>query len=418
MSTDFFYADLPVRNHFWEVSNPKNFTDIPQNWYVVITDVVGSTQAIANGRYKTVTFLGACSISAVLNVPDAPDIPFVFGGDGAVFAIPPSLLKPARDALLGLRRRAYEEFDLELRVGVVPVTTVIKQQYAVKVAKIKVSQHYHQASFWGGGLLYATKLVKNTDPNNPYQCNHGTQAQPNLSGLECRWQDIHNESGQVVSLIITALTSSSQSYEQTYEEVFRTLHSIYGTVNCNPIGSQHLRLSFNLRKLLTETQMRSPISQSPTSPSSHKALYLFSIWLQNLLGWLLMRFKIEAGGVHWGRYKNGVVDTSDYQKFDDMLRMVIASTADQTQQLVDYLEAKSRIGHLAYGIHVSDRALMTCLVYERNGRQVHFVDGADGGYTLAARSLKQRLNRKARNWHSYNNLAQTWQRRAQPMPKS
>jgi len=27
------------------------------------------------------------------------------------------------------------------------------------------------------------------------------------------------------------------------------------------------------------------------------------------------------------------------------------------------------------------------------GRQVHFVDGADGGYTLAAKELKQQLKK-------------------------
>jgi hypothetical protein len=34
---------------------------------------------------------------------------------------------------------------------------------------------------------------------------------------------------------------------------------------------------------------------------------------------------------------------------------------------------------------------MTCLVFERGGRQVHFVDGADGGYALAAKDMKQRM---------------------------
>ncbi|MCJ2541500.1 DUF3095 family protein [Synechococcus bigranulatus str. 'Rupite'] len=60
--------------------------------------------------------------------------------------------------------------------------------------------------------------------------------------------------------------------------------------------------------------------------------------------------------------------------------------------MTQYLETRFRQGELAYGIHISDRALLTCLVFERDGRQVHFVDGADGGYALAARDLKTRLN--------------------------
>jgi 20S proteasome alpha/beta subunit len=48
------------------------------------------------------------------------------------------------------------------------------------------------------------------------------------------------------------------------------------------------------------------------------------------------------------------------QKIDDTLRMVIAGSPAQTQQIVAYLDDRQAQGHLAYGVHVSDRALMTC----------------------------------------------------------
>ena len=35
--------------------------------------------------------------------------------------------------------------------------------------------------------------------------------------------------------------------------------------------------------------------------------------------------------------------------------------------------------------------MLTCLVYERMGQQVHFVDGAGGGYTNAAVGFKKQL---------------------------
>jgi hypothetical protein len=37
------------------------------------------------------------------------------------------------------------------------------------------------------------------------------------------------------------------------------------------------------------------------------------------------------------------------------------------------------------------QALLTCIVFSYNGNHVHFVDGSDGGYALAARSLKAQL---------------------------
>jgi hypothetical protein len=46
---------------------------------------------------------------------------------------------------------------------------------------------------------------------------------------------------------------------------------------------------------------------------------------------------------------------------------------------------------LVYGLHVSKHALMTCLVFDRFGKQVHFVDGSGGGYALAAKQMKEQL---------------------------
>lgn len=117
-----------------------------------------------------------------------------------------------------------------------------------------------------------------------------------------------------------------------------------------------------------------------------------------------MRLKLKVGGIKWGTYRQVVQAASDYKKFDDMLRMIISGNAHQREQLTHYLDAQSREGNLVYGLHVSDRALMTCLVFERGDHEVHFVDGADGGYTLAAKPLKEKLKRKATNWQTYTHM--------------
>lgn len=90
-------------------------------------------------------------------------------------------------------------------------------------------------------------------------------------------------------------------------------------------------------------------------------------------------------------YKTAVILASDYQKIDDVLRMVIAGTPEQTTQLESYLEKRSQAGELVYGIHISNRALLTCLIANRNGFHIHLVDAADGGYALAAKKLKSSL---------------------------
>jgi hypothetical protein len=120
----------------------------------------------------------------------------------------------------------------------------------------------------------------------------------------------------------------------------------------------------------------------------------------------LMGLNIRSGDVEWGRYKADVRAASDYQKIDDALRMVIAGSPDQTEQLVRYLEDRLEQGHLVYGIHVSDRALMTCLIMDRRDHHFHLIDGADGGYALAAQRMKARLQGKTQNWRAYARLAQ------------
>jgi hypothetical protein len=87
--------------------------------------------------------------------------------------------------------------------------------------------------------------------------------------------------------------------------------------------------------------------------------------------------------------------TTDSEKFDDMLRMTFAANTSDRIKLEAYLKAQHQEGKLCYGIHITNRALMTCLVFERMGSQVHFVDAADGGYAMAAIGLKKQLKEES-----------------------
>ena len=83
---------------------------------------------------------------------------------------------------------------------------------------------------------------------------------------------------------------------------------------------------------------------------------------------------------------------SDYRKFDDMLRMVVDCTVGQAKAIENYLAELHVQGRIAYGTHYSDTALMTCFVPSTaSDGHVHFIDGSDGGYALAARQLKAQL---------------------------
>ena len=402
MLTDSFYAALPTLEHFLDITQSQNFVSVPDDWYILISDIAGSTQAIAQGQYKVVNLLGASSIIAVLNAIDRLEVPFIFGGDGASILVPPSVLESARQALLATRQCARDSFDMELRVGVVPVETIRAAGYQLQVAKSRVTPHYSQASFAGGGLTYATHLIKaETDPN-PYRLDvNRSPSLANFSGLECRWQDIPSRQGKIVSLIVSTRGSKSKDSDVVYAEVIKKIQEICGGEGgCHPVQNTPLNLSFNPRKLWAETSLRS--SSTHQLP---RLLYLAKIFLGNFLGYSLMRLKVKLGGVNWGNYKQEVAAATDYQKFDDLLRMVISSSSAQIAFLSDYLEKRFGEGELVYGMHISDRALMTCLVFSRDGHHTHFVDGADGGYALAAEAFKQRMHHKAANWRTYVKLA-------------
>ena len=388
MTTDFFYANLPLLENFIDITDSRNFKSVPRDWYVVISDIIGSTQAIESGRYKEVNLLGACSIVAVLNIGGNLDIPFVFGGDGATLLIPPSLFAPAREALLATSQLAREEFGMELRVGAVPMCDVRVNDYDVKLAKLKVSENYYQAIFTGDGLSYATELIKDPNTSHLYLYQNATNnAKADLSNLECRWQDIPSKYGETISLIVKATSNQGDLANLTYRKIIEKIDTIYGSEEVlNPVDENYLNLGFSYQNLSAETRL---CSQS--SKLSHRMLYFFKIWFENLLGWLLMKLKVKFPDGDWGTYKRNAIAATDYRKFDDMLRMVIAGNGVQRKRLTDYLEKNYKQGKLVYGLHISDRALMTCLVFERHGRQVHFVDGADGGYAVAAKDMKDRL---------------------------
>ncbi|MBW4484172.1 MAG: DUF3095 domain-containing protein [Tildeniella torsiva UHER 1998/13D] len=399
MASDTFYANLPPLEQFLELANPGNYVDAPTDWYALITDVVDSTQAIARGQYKEVNVLGASSIMAVLNAVAPLDVPFVFGGDGAVLLVPPTAVHGAREALLGIRALARESFGLDLRVGIVPLEAIALHQRPVRVAKIRLSPSYCQANFIGGGLTYATELIKT---NATYRLDvPGDRSVTNLTGLECRWQDIPSPQGHTLSLIVAALPSGGYVNEYLYREILETLGDIYGEgESYHPVAPSALNLSINPGRLRAEAKAR-----AKSAKWSDRATYTARAYLESLLGLGLMRFDVDAGGIDWGSYKASVRAASDYQKIDDMLRMVIAGSPAQTDQIVAYLESRLAQGHLVYGVHVSDRALMTCLIMDRRDRHFHLIDGADGGYALAAQQLKARLQGKAQNWQAYSRLA-------------
>src|SRR5882672_8962029 len=97
--SDSFYGSIPVFRGFASLMDPALYSPLPDDWTVGVADIVESTKAIAAQRYKAVNMAGASIIASVTNALEGREFPFVFGGDGASFAVSPDDLARAREAL-------------------------------------------------------------------------------------------------------------------------------------------------------------------------------------------------------------------------------------------------------------------------------------------------------------------------------
>ena len=159
-----FYQSLPILTDFAAAVKAENYRPLPDDWVLGFADVVGSTRAIAEGRYKAVNFVGAGVIAAVSNALERRPFPFVFGGDGASFAVSAADAAAATDALArdrGLRARRVRARPARRRS--VPVAEIRAAGRDVRVARFAASSLASTRCFAGGGLTWFEERAKRGD---------------------------------------------------------------------------------------------------------------------------------------------------------------------------------------------------------------------------------------------------------------
>src|SRR5436189_1989249 len=212
-----FYGSIPVFRGFTKLMDPALYSPLPADWSIGVADIVESTKAISQARYKAVNMAGAAVIAAVTNALDGREFPFVFGGDGASFAVSPSDLARARDALAATAAWVREDLDLVMRVALVPVKDIRAQGLDVRVARFGPSANLSYAMFSGGGLGWTDGAMKRgefaVDAAPP-----GTQ--PDLSGLSCRFEEIPSTRGVMLSVLVSpAKGADAATFRKTIEDI-------------------------------------------------------------------------------------------------------------------------------------------------------------------------------------------------------
>jgi len=381
-----FYLELPVLTEFSAVMQPERFAPLPQDWHIAACDVRNSTAAVQRGDYKEVNTAAAAAVTAVLNVAGHVDVPFAFEGDGSVFCVPPGLIDAVREALAKTRDLASRSFGLELRVATLPVTRVREAGLDILVARYRVSQNYVQAVFAGGGMAWAERYMK--DPATAPLCavDAATPARGSHEGLECRWQDIPSPHGETVSLMVRAVSTDARTGAEVYRALIATVQAIYGSEElCHPVTVPALSMALGAKRLGNEVGVR-----AADESAWGRWRYLMRTRLVVLLGWFLMKLGLRTEETDWSLYKQTLVQNSDVRKFNDVYRQILAGTAAQREALTAWLEERYKRRELVFGLHVTDRAHMTCLIFNYSGKHLHFIDGADGGLFSAAKAFKER----------------------------
>jgi Protein of unknown function (DUF3095) len=377
-SNDMFYSRLPVN----EIGLPDLLTEghlfytVPDNWHIIITDVKNSTQAAMDGKHQTVNLVATGSIVAALNVSYKENIiiPFFFGGDGATFIIPPSLLEPVLAALNQHRQNTINSFKLDLRVGHISVADVYAEKHELKISKLKASGSFNIPILLGDGLTYAEKKIKSID--SPTLATD-EELDLDMSGMHCRWDKIKPPvtNFEIISLLVISRENVPQP--QVFRQVMNMIDKIYGAPEVRkPISIEKLRMMATLQKIGAEMRTRL---------GGFSLLYLLKTWTTTLLG--KVYFKTKVGK----KYLYKLVEMSDTLVIDGKINTVITGTPAQREQLDTALEELEQKGLILYGLHVSNESVMSCYVRNMDDEHVHFVDGADGGYTKAAGVLKKKI---------------------------
>lgn len=385
-----FFAELPELGDFTQVTERARYHAAPATWHLVITDVRGSTRAIEAGRYRDVNALGVASIVAVCNALPSVQLPYVFGGDGATLLVPGVHLEACTRALRGVARLAVSGYELELRTGVVPVAELYEQGHAVRVARFRPSRHVCFAMFAGSGFAAAERWIKEAATAERYAIPTGGDADANLEGFECRWQPVESKQGAIVSLLVQALGADEAARAEAYRSVLAALARVHGRQDAHPLSIERLKLPAFGGDYSTEARLLSGERSGKKYERAHGEAKK-----KARAGRVLMGLGAHAAGFDGKTYPNELLENTDFRKFDETLRMVLDLSEIELGALQQFLEAERNAGRLAYGLHRAPSALVTCFVRSYAGNHLHFVDGANGGYALAAKQLKSQLAAKS-----------------------
>ncbi|MEO9953166.1 DUF3095 family protein [Nonlabens sp.] len=379
-STDtLFYSNLHL--HYGSIheliSDEGAFTNVPDSWNIIVTDVEKSTQAVQAGKQQLVNLAATGSIVACLNISREKgiEIPFFFGGDGSTLIVPDEILNECLFALNLHQERCSISFDFFLRVGYRKVGEMTDKEASLKILKYKRNDLHLMPVILGNALQMAENEIKASPPVTAIeQFNFNLD----LNGMECKWDKISppDNKNEIISLIIKAVKVENQS--SLYSQILEKIELIYGddTIR-HPIVAKRLKMVNSLSRIKEEVKMK--FKNVTTSR-------LVSSWWRGVMGGWFTK-NTQKGK----NYINDLIQLTETLLLDGSINTVITGNVKQRTKLLEYLDGLENDNLINYGYYSSSSSVLSCFVTAIDDYHIHFLDGENGGYTQASKVLKAKM---------------------------
>ena len=257
------------------------------------------------------------------------------------------------------------------------VSNIRAAGFDVRVALFRASEHVRYAMFMGGGLEWAETKLKagliSLPPSDP-------QDEPDLTGLSCQWGPIRPQHDKIVSLIVKRAADVSDA---RFSEITAAVIEVFeAAAALNPVPAAGPEVRWPSAAL----GLQSSIAHKGRGLAWRRARTVAGA----LMAWLVFKLGLRIGGFNAAEYRREIAANTDFRKFDDALMMTVDCSQETIAQLKTLLQQAEAANEIRFGLHMQDEALMTCVVPSvQKPDHIHFVDGGGGGYTSAARQIKE-----------------------------
>jgi len=376
---------LPAIHDFaTEGHDPSRYQRLGGDWWLAVADVVGSTKLAGAGRDRDVNFVAGAVVAALGAVArrDGEPPAVQFGGDGAIAAVPPECHDATRSALAALAHWSQTEFDIGLRIGMVPVSALEEAGLETLAALHDFGNGNSFGLFLGAGAPAADSWVK---ADARWRFDPAPGELPGIEGLSCRWRPFPARRG-IVLCVIADSTQPGLAGLGALARLQGRIEAVVPTVDASPLGDgDHLA-------------PRAVPSRHSLAIEAHTEFGWRRVrrMVRAVIGGMIMATAHALGGkfgpVDIIKYRRAVAERSDYRKLAGGPRLVLDVSEDEAARIEAVLAEAEAAGEIVFGTARSDATVMTCLVGDfMADRHVHFVDGQGLGFWRASVVLKAKL---------------------------